>query len=239
MPRTAVGNRHVIRDFGTCLNFNGSSGDVLFVDSPSLDMSTALTITAWINPKSAGEGNFGRIVDKDSTAQYAFIIDDTGTGKCISANLASSTITGTANTITLNEWQHVAMTWDNSLASGQVKLYVNASGAGTGTFTSTLSPNISNLRIGNRAAGDRTFNGLIDEVKIWNRGLSASEVEADCFGRNVSTSGLVLHAKLDEGSGTAAIDSTGTQANGTVTTATYSSDVFMKPRTVAGTRTVV
>lgn len=99
-----------------------------------------------------------------------------------------------------------------------------------------MTSNTDSLIIGNRADLARGFDGLIDELKIYNRTLSASEILDECYGRNNSTSGLVLYTKFDEGSGTSAIDSSGTQPAGSITGATYSTDVFIKSRSSISNR---
>jgi hypothetical protein len=70
-------------------------------------------------------------------------------------------------------WRHIAIT----VKSGDISIYVNgvqtaSSGATFNTITST-----SNLRIGSGYQGARFFHGQIDEVEIFSRALSATEVQ--------------------------------------------------------------
>src|SRR5215211_2116757 len=71
-------------------------------------------------------------------------------------------------------WRHVAM----SVRSGDTQLYVNGSLVGTNTQTFTSIVPTSDLRIGSGYNQGRFFNGDIDEVGVYNRALSAAEVQA-------------------------------------------------------------
>jgi len=71
---------------------------------------------------------------------------------------------------------------------------------------------------------DGFFDGLIDEIRIYNRALSADEVKANMRGA-VATDGLVLWLRFDEGSGDTVRDISGYGNNGTIYGATWTSGV--------------
>src|SRR5262249_27127631 len=80
-----------------------------------------------------------------------------------------------------NSWTHWALTFDGS----SVRVYIN--GAVTRTLTGlsgTITPTTGPFRIGSRsanqiyAARNDRFNGLIDEVSVYNRALSDGEIQA-------------------------------------------------------------
>jgi len=74
-----------------------------------------------------------------------------------------------------NEWHHIALTWDN----GDYNVYVDAVSQPTDTYTG-LNSLKSFMDIGNNGnEADRTegFNGLIDEVMIYERALSSQEIQ--------------------------------------------------------------
>jgi hypothetical protein len=77
--------------------------------------------------------------------------------------------------LAVNAWSHVAVTWDGSI----MRLYVNgvevANHARTGTLQTTTTP----LRIGGNSPYGEFFLGRIDEVRIYNRALSAAEIQTD------------------------------------------------------------
>jgi hypothetical protein len=130
---------------------------------------------------------------------------------------------------TLRTWSMITVTRD---ASDKVDIYLNngsanrcfADVAQTGTLTLT--------RIG-RDEATSWFHGCIDEARIYSRCLTSTEIANLYSGVEPATTNLQLHYKFDEGSGTSATDSSGSSNTGTITDATYSTDVFMKPRLAA------
>ena len=75
----------------------------------------------------------------------------------------------------MNAWTHLASTYDGTT----LRLFVNgtqvATKAATGAMPNTANP----LRIGGNAVWGEYFAGLIDEVRIYNRALSAVEIGGD------------------------------------------------------------
>ena len=90
-------------------------------------------------------------------------------------------------TLVANAWQHIAVTYDKT--SGVLGLYVNGrlvSQRQWGSFTPLTKGRLSSFRPSN--PGDWTYNrlfaGLMDELAIYNRALSASEIQAVCIEQN-------------------------------------------------------
>ncbi len=117
-------------------------------------------------------------------------------------------VTG-ATPITNNVWHHAAVTFDGS----SFRLYLNGVLDGTPVATSTVprSDSIQPFSIGTSMtslnAADGAFQGQLDEVRVWARALSASEIAA---GMHQPISGNVdLRGRwgLDEGTGATAADS--------------------------------
>jgi hypothetical protein len=93
-------------------------------------------------------------------------------------------IQGTLPRLPLNVWSHIAVTYTTAAgpASSTLRFYVN--GALVRTLTTAVNQNIlagtQPLRIGNSNASiSEGFNGLIDEIRIYNRALSATEIVTD------------------------------------------------------------
>jgi len=76
----------------------------------------------------------------------------------------------------IGKWYCIAATWDNQ--SQNVKTYVNGNLIGTpGTFTGPIRTSTQSLLIGKVSWSDTdTTNGLIDDIKIYNRVLSSAEI---------------------------------------------------------------
>src|SRR3990167_7191936 len=172
------------------VNFDAVDDIVNCLSPTAFDNMAALTVAAWINPVSEGENTFGRIVDKAGagggvgwvffTNQNGFSNEFDGIRVIVDYSTTDLSVDCTAgNCITLNTWQHVAITWDGGAESDNAILYVNGVAptmARTDGVGTRVDDNASNLEIGNRANADRTFDGLITDVVIINAVLSATQI---------------------------------------------------------------
>ena len=75
----------------------------------------------------------------------------------------------------LNTWSHLAMTWD----TGTLRLYVNGTQVSSRSATSSLTTGTGPLRFGGDSFANEWFAGQIDELRLYHRALSASEINAD------------------------------------------------------------
>jgi hypothetical protein len=169
---------------GSALIFDGDNDIVSLGSNSSLDDMTAVTVSAWIYPTGWGESNFGRIIAKENTATaFGFtLVNDSGQNTFRIYRERATTVaqaTAASGSISLNTWQHVVGVLDTG--TGTIKLYLNGrevgsyidQGIGAGTPNADAA---NNMNIGNRTAGDRTFAGTIDDVKIFNSTLTDQQV---------------------------------------------------------------
>src|SRR5262249_28851566 len=161
--------------YGSALSFNGTSAWVTIADSPSLDLTNGMTLEAWVRPTS-GSGWRAAIL-KETAGGLAWSL--------YTANNASRPVgyahvnddvpvTGTA-AVPLNAWTHLAVTYDGAVLS----LYVNGTLVSTTTLTGAMATSTAALRIGGNSIWGEYFKGMIDEVRIYNRALAASEIQVD------------------------------------------------------------
>jgi hypothetical protein len=163
--------------FGKALSFNGTSSRVNIADSSSLHLTAAMTLEAWVRPTTVS-GSWRTAILKESSSGLAYALyaanDASRPAGYVRVGTADTGSTASA-AISLNVWTHLATTFDGST----VRLYVNgtlvSSVARSGTPTSSTSP----LRIGGNAVWGEYFAGLIDEVRIYNRVLTAAEIQTD------------------------------------------------------------
>jgi hypothetical protein len=168
------------------LSFDGVDDYVSIADAPSLDLTKVFTIMAWIKADSYGEANLGRIIDKVGAYTFFLSATDKNLSMVFYVSAAVHQFFSTANSLLIDgKWHHVAVTFDNSLASANVKFFIDGVAKGTANDTSTIDTNANSLYVGNRSALDRTFDGIIDEVYIYDRALSQSEIEAIMNGARV------------------------------------------------------
>ncbi|MGB4834083.1 MAG: LamG domain-containing protein, partial [Candidatus Moraniibacteriota bacterium] len=243
---------------GQALNFNGpAASQYVAIADPGtasvLDFGSASTITlsAWVRPTdfTTTGGDGGVILMKGATngtddANYGLLYSDGCTSTC---NVQFSFVSGGSahifetdqNVLLLNTWTHISATFTFGTA-GSIIIYINGIPQ-SGTWTSgtgSAAPSQTNeaLWIGasNYSTGesvDEEFTGSIDEVRLYNRALSAGEVKS-LFDLGASdkvntaatqpggaglASGLAGYWKLDENTGTSAGDASTNGNSGTLT----------------------
>jgi len=182
----------------TALDFEepGQSVQISGITCPS-----EFTFEALINRQ--GTGGFRTILEFGNDAPYIGIFNN----KLILFNGVTSN-----NTIPLNEWIHIAITY--SLTNLEAKLYINGVLDNTATNV-TLNITGTGAGIGQNQ-NDTVFGGSIDDVKLWDVVRTEAEVLADidtCF--NGTETGLYALYNFNEATGTIANDLTG-NFNGTL-----------------------
>jgi fibronectin type 3 domain-containing protein len=163
------------------LSFNGGTGSVSVNGAGSLAnlYTSGLTVSAWIKPNSLGASGAGRVVEKN---MWGLKLADTNK-LWFGGNFATGTVSReSAAALTFGSWVHVAVTWTGSTASSNVHVYINgvlSDGITTEGAGAASSDAAYNLVIGNSAyTTARGFDGVIDEVRVYNRVLSAAEIQA-------------------------------------------------------------
>ena len=161
--------------FGKAMKFNGSSDWVEVPHDNSLTVETGVTVMAWINPERlSGPNNAqwqGILSKGNSPRSYSFYTETANQCLHLSAGGGS-----TCNTvIQVNEWHHVVGQVDSDVH----RYWINGENVGESGGKSALpgTGDTSNVFVGTSAEGaSRLFQGLIDEVRIWNRALSEEEI---------------------------------------------------------------
>jgi glucose/arabinose dehydrogenase len=173
--RTASGK------YGKALSFNGTSNYVNVPDSNLLDLTTGMTISAWVNPSALVAGAWRNVIIKeraggevynlyansDTNAPIVYVVRNAAPGTPLEAH-------GTAQ-IPLNTWTYLAATFDGTT----LRLYVNGVQVGTRAVSGALLTSTGVLRIGGNSIWGEYFKGLIDEARVYNRALSQAELQTD------------------------------------------------------------
>ena len=161
--------------------FNGYNSSMRASDSPSLNPSN-ITIVVLIKPTGyyTGFPPTSRIlmkgIDDQSSGDYYMGLNDTGSfyGQYGDNQFQSNGVSSPDNVIQLNNWYKLAYTYDGNAG----KLYMNDTLVGKVKKAATFTPNTDYLRIGTTGRGDFPywFNGVIDEIRIYNIALSPSQI---------------------------------------------------------------
>jgi hypothetical protein len=157
--------------FGSALVFNGTSGLVNINDSPSLRLTTGMTLEAWVNP-SVVNSAWRDVIYKGNDNYYLEATSPNG-GRPAAAGTIGKTYGTTA--LAPNTWTHLAVTYDGAT----IRLYVNAGQVSSLTSTATIPTSTNPLQIGGDSIYGQFFQGVIDEVRVYNRALSQTEIQTD------------------------------------------------------------
>jgi hypothetical protein len=153
------------------LSFDGVSTYVNVAPSSTLNVTNQLTIEAWINMAAQAGGPQHYIVDSrdgSSTGGYGLNVDTELIQFWIGQRWPDFSVS-----ITTGAWHHVVGTYDGTT----MVVYVDGTSVGSAPFSAVSSPSTAPLFIGQRYTSSEIFNGLMDEVAIYNRALSPADVQ--------------------------------------------------------------
>jgi len=160
--------------FGAALQISGSSAATI-PDSNSLDLTNGMTLEAWVNPSTAG-GPWRTVIFKQGSGMVYALYSNNGANRPVGQVniLGEQNATGTAQ-VPANTWTHLATTYDGAT----LRLYVNGTQVASTAATGTLVNSAGALQIGGNSVWGERFSGLIDEVRVYERALTAGEIQAD------------------------------------------------------------
>ncbi len=195
------------------LNTTGSGQYVSISDNSSMDFDSKFTIEAWVYQT---DNSNNTIIDKGAY-QYLFQINN-GVLGFYSAIGTGAWAYSTGAIVPLNKWTHVAVTFD--AYANSIKFYVNGVYQNTvnGLYLISTDDGLINIgRQGPTNCGCNTFNGNIDELKVWSTVRTPEQISANYNSiLNGNETGLVAYYHFDETSGSTVADATANGNNGTI-----------------------
>jgi PKD repeat protein len=170
--RTAQGR------FGRALDFDGVNDWVTIPTSAPLNLTTGMTLEAWVYPTVAPT-SWRSLIFKEATGvdSYAIYANTEGTNRPNTAVLISGLerILEGGSRLSASTWTHVAATFDGAAQ----RLYIDgtevARRAQSGAITTSSGP----LRLGGNSVWGEFFQGRIDEVRVYNQALTGAEIQRD------------------------------------------------------------
>ena len=185
-------------------DFNGSSNFISVPNAPQLQPTAALTIAGWVRGDAWGSGSNVRVILRKGAANSTNYQLAIAAGR-VALYLDERNNRGTRSNAVLstNRWYHVAATWDGSTIKIYIDGQLDKSVARAGTIGTDTSP----LYIGGRP-GANQFNGMMYDVRFYNRALLPTEITA--------LAGVSGVWKFNEGTGSTAADSSGIGNNATL-----------------------
>lgn len=185
---------------GGALAFNGEDNWVTVPGSASLRLGEALTLEGWAYP-TAGGSSWRAMMVKETTTGLAWALYPAGDRGVPGGHVASTSEhwASAAAKPRLNAWTHYAVTYDGA----QIRLYVNGVLAGSRAQSGPVAAGSRPLRFGGTAMWPEWFEGRLDELRVYDRALSAEEIRVDMLRPVSSTAVLQAHAKANKQAGKA------------------------------------
>jgi hypothetical protein len=209
---------------GSALSFNGVDDYVDCGNDASVNMNNRLTLEAWINSATLGSGKIISKWGMSSGYELAIITLAPDYDRDVVLNLNQLYVLKYSLAGLEGKWIHLAATWNGSNA----KLYVNGNLATNANFTDAIVNSTRNLTIGRMSnLAPSTFEGLIDEVRVWRRARSQFQIQStmnDTLGSRYYSgkdSLLVAYWRFDESKGDTIFDLTSYHNDGIIKGATF------------------
>ncbi len=193
------------------IEFTGASGqNINFENSANVYGLSQKTISFWINLDSVAANTNFAIALYDETAPYtdeawSIIFGIDGAGDFLFAEnfaVQEGQWTIATGTLSIGTWYHIVITFDNSSSANNPFAYINGSSV---AFVEDLTPSGSAnsgtgglLRIGSGTTSLNAIDGKLQDVRIYNRILSANEIETLANSKCLKTviNGLVFWAPM-------------------------------------------
>jgi hypothetical protein len=193
---------------GNAIGFNGGR---VSAASGAFDVDVNdFTVEAWIYPRANSTGAI--VAQGGFTSQQGFLFEFNANG---AGSLSLKTVNGsnvsnvvqTSGGLSLNQWQHVAASVKRSNSGNLTALYVNGNQVATGNIPADDLTN-AGIEIGGSSNSGFNFNGVIDEVRIWNVARNQLDIGGTMGAIIAPTStNLQSYYRFDDTSGTTVANS--------------------------------
>ena len=164
---------------GHALNLDGTGDYALVPDDASLDITSNITLAAWVKPGKLGTQYLVKKATMNGIGGYELSLSDPGKA-FVRFNQIPSGNTYRLDSLTSypttgNIWMHLAATYDGSY----IRIYVNGVQDNISILISGLSiaTNSLDLGIGADSIGGTPFQGQMDDVRVYNRALSLEDIQ--------------------------------------------------------------
>jgi chitodextrinase len=160
--------------FGKALLFNGSNAVVTVPDAASLKLTSGMTLEAWVNPTAVNTG-WKDIIYKGNDNYYLEGSSPSGAPMIgITIGAAQTEVFGT-NPLPTNTWTFLAATYDGAT----LRFFVNGTQVSAQARTGNIVTSNNPLQIGGDSIWGQFFQGIIDEVRVYNVALTPGQIQAD------------------------------------------------------------
>jgi hypothetical protein len=162
---------------GGALSFDGVNDSVSVEDADDLDLTTGMTLEAWVNP-TANTG-WRTAVMKETSGDLSYALYSGGA----TTPLSTITTTGASgygeapgpsgSQPADNTWTHLVGTYDGTT----LKLYKNGTLISSSTRAGSIAVGTGPVKIGGNAVWGEWFKGQLDDIRIYNTALTAAQIQ--------------------------------------------------------------
>ncbi len=204
---------------GGAIDFDGTDDRVqldVVSDTANLEINGDLTVAAWVKTSQSNSSGAQVILQDTSSVNNNYQLElDSGSPRLYHGNGSTSeNFTATA-TVNDDSWHHVAAVADYPNLYFYIDGVLDSGSPHTMTFD-IINVNGNEFKIGTTGT-TYAFDGLIDDVRVYDRAFSAADMKALFeLGEADITTNLNGHWKFDESAGTTAADSSGNGYDGTI-----------------------
>jgi len=205
--------------YGVGVSFNGVNNYIdIGNSSPIRNFTNQITVSVWAKYSAYGGGGQSYSVLAVKGTPWTFLMENPSNKIRFRVTAGGQDLAAAdSQTHNLNQWYHFVGTYDGQ----NIKMYKDGMLVGTTPATGNLGVNDVSAKIGTFTGTTYNFNGLIDEVRIYNRALSSTEV----YQLYEYAPEPLFYWDFNEGVGTTAFDKQG-HTNLPITNATYKSGKY-------------
>lgn len=219
-PATVAEMRRLIKDFGTCLSFDGNNDQITI--GTSNPFTGNFYFAAWVKWYGSTGGYQHLFAKRDSygptTTMFDLHLNNTTSLLALDTNVASANF---AYLFPQYKWVHLV--WVHNVTDSLEQIYINGDRVYNNTIKTLGSGTTALNTIGAiEATPTEGFNGRMDEIVVGQSAPTWGEVVVMYAKYNYPSKWTYF--KLDEGSGSSATDSSGNSNTGTISGANYVTD---------------
>jgi hypothetical protein len=137
--------------------------------------TNGLTVSAWVDPDPSTGTRLAVGKERSGGLGYGLYSRGSTGPPAVSVFTTSNLSQSASSSLTTTTWSYIALTW----SSNTLRLYVNGTLVTSRTTTGSYGTSTGPLVIGGTSTASNYFDGLLDEVRVYQRALSQSEIAAD------------------------------------------------------------
>jgi methionine-rich copper-binding protein CopC len=161
--------------YGDALVFNGTNALVTIPDAASLHLTTGMTLEAWVDPTTVSSA-WRDLIYKGNDNYFLEATSTQGGVPAAGATVGTSDVaTYGTSVLAANTWTYLTETYNGSA----LDLYVNGTLVSSLAETGNIATSTNPLQIGGDSIYGQYFQGLIDDVRVYNQALSQSQIQSD------------------------------------------------------------